>query len=707
SGSITGTGTLTADLYDLRSGVASVRLAGGGGGGAIKFGAGTVLLTGTNTFTGGVAVNEGILSISKAAALGDAGNTVTLAGGTLNATQSMTLAYPMAVTAPGSALSADAGKRMVVTGAVSGAEGLQKTGDGTVYLMNTASTFGGAGKAVTLADGILAIGKNQVLGDAANKIVLDGGTLAVLFGPALNAQPQNLIPYPGSRDIEVAAGGGTLYVAQGRKYQTSSALSGDGDLVKTGGGEWYLGGGDTSGFTGDLTMAYSIGNTVISVPYTASRSQIRLKNSGALMNLASLTIETASIFHLDNDGGVSGNRFSDTAPIIMKGGEFRLQGRNAANQYVTETVGVVTLDSRHSLITSRRAQGSSSTTLTLSGLTRNTGATVTFSNDGQGTFGQAGFNSRIIITGYTTGNLNDGIMGGWALLSTTTGSYITTPNDTAGIAFAGYDNTNGIQRVTSTPSTNLNTAAPNANVIVSSAQALATNVTVNSLIASGNINLTLTGYKLTIDTGGFIKTNNSNNTVTGGTLTAGSGGNAELFLHLPFAAANSLTISSEIADNGAGKVALVKGGSGRLILSGANTYTGGTFVNGNGAVETGATNSVTYLGRGPVTLRQGTWLDLRATGAAADPLNAGKSVYNIQDCAELVLYATPDANEVYNFGPNSALLVKSGVANLAGLTWGANLNVQTGAVLTEEQATQGVLDTITGLNLVTTPTAYY
>ncbi|MBM4018934.1 MAG: hypothetical protein FJ288_11500, partial [Planctomycetes bacterium] len=699
SGAITGTtGTLSGASYDVRGGSASAILGGGGGGGMTKSTAGTVLLTGTNTFTGGVAISDGTLSISKAAALGDAGNTVALGGGTLNATQSMALAYPMTVTGAGSALGADAGKRMVVLSAVLGTEGLEKKGDGWVYLSNVASSFGGAGDAMTVKDGILSIGKWQVLGDAATKLVLDGGTLEVTSGVNPGGNPFGS-PFPGSRDMEIAAGGGTIVTAQGQTLISTSALTGSGDLVKLGGGELrFL--QNTSGYTGAITLGYSYGNTNTG---GARRSEFRLRNNAVLTGVTGLTIETAALFHLDNDPVLIADRLSNTAPIIMKGGEFRLNGRNAANAATTETVGVVSIDRGHSIITARRPQGSSSVVLTLSGLTRNTGATVTFSNDNTGTLGATGNNARIMLAGYSTASLNDGMIGGWATVSTGTATGLYTTGD----FWATYTTAGGIYPLASPATANINTAAATANVRIAAAQTLTTDRTWNSLIIAGNYNLPQSGArKVTLDSGGLIKTGNNNNTISVGTLTAGTtAAPAELFIWCNFAGGNNLNISSVIADNTASgnKVTLVKEGGGRLILSGANTYTGGTFVNGNGCLETGTVAARTYLGKGPVTLRQGSWLDLKTLGAAADPLNAGRTVINVEDNADLVLYVSPNASEYYSIGPNAGLLALSGTS-LAGLAWGTNLTVSTGATLNE--STAGQLAAIGGTK-PTTPTAYF
>ncbi|WP_373288602.1 autotransporter-associated beta strand repeat-containing protein [Brucella endophytica] len=56
----------------------------------MKAGGGTLSLKGTNTFSGGINVTGGTLDVQNDAALGDAGNGVTLAGTTLNSAGGLT-----------------------------------------------------------------------------------------------------------------------------------------------------------------------------------------------------------------------------------------------------------------------------------------------------------------------------------------------------------------------------------------------------------------------------------------------------------------------------------------------------------------------------------------------------------------------------------------------------------------------------------------
>jgi autotransporter-associated beta strand protein len=88
--------------------------------------------------------------------------------------------------------------------------------------------------------------------------------------------------------------------------------------------------------------------------------------------------------------------------------------------------------------------------------------------------------------------------------------------------------------------------------------------------------LQLASHTLTLSTGGLLvpEGNNQPFSLTGGTLRGAPA--ADLIVHQHGSA--DLTVSSTIADH-AGPTALTKTGPGTLVLGGANTYTGDTFLN--------------------------------------------------------------------------------------------------------------------------------
>jgi len=114
---------------------------------------------------------------------------------------------------------------------------------------------------------------------------------------------------------------------------------------------------------------------------------------------------------------------------------------------------------------------------------------------------------------------------------------------------------------------------------------------------------------LTIEGGGLLSTGSTGRNITGtgvGTrLTAGAGSSYDLVVHQYNS--SGLTISAVIGDNSGNAVSLTKAGTGNLILSTANTFTGGVNLNagtltiGN-ATALGATTGTFTINGGTVSM---------------------------------------------------------------------------------------------------------
>ena len=159
-----------------------------GVGGIDKTGAGTLILTAANTYTGATTVNAGTLAITNAGALGSstAGTTVntgatldlqnvtgvaepiTLNGGTVaTSTGTSSVTAPVALTA-NSTISVT-GTSLELTNVVSGNGSLTKTGSGILQL-NAINTYKGA---TTIDDGTLKLGANASIADS-DKVTVKG-----------------------------------------------------------------------------------------------------------------------------------------------------------------------------------------------------------------------------------------------------------------------------------------------------------------------------------------------------------------------------------------------------------------------------------------------------------------------------------------------------------------------------------------------------
>ncbi len=137
-----------------------------GSGSLTKLGAGTMLVTGTNTFTGPLAINGGVLNFASSANLG-AGTAINFGGGTLQYATGDTYditARTVTLNAGGGGIDTN-GNNITLANGIGGVGGLTKIGTGTLTLTGNSTFSGGAmisGGTVIGASGSLGTGRLNV-----------------------------------------------------------------------------------------------------------------------------------------------------------------------------------------------------------------------------------------------------------------------------------------------------------------------------------------------------------------------------------------------------------------------------------------------------------------------------------------------------------------------------------------------------------------
>ena len=264
-----------------------------------KAGAGTLTLSGTNTYTGVTTISAGTLSISADAGLGSVSgldaDRLTFNGGTLLITETITLNTNRGITLTGNGTINVANTKTVTYGGVmTGAGQFTKDGNG-IFILSGTNTYTGA---TNIDDGEL-----NVTG------ALDATALTVAGGATYDSDTTDTIgSIAGAGNIEIATG--TTLTVGGDNTDTtfSGVISQDGNLTKEGSGTLTLTGTNTN--TGDLTV--DAGGLVLDQAGTDTGTVLH-NSSNLILNAGSVTVsdtsETVDLFTY-NGGSVTGQIIS-------------------------------------------------------------------------------------------------------------------------------------------------------------------------------------------------------------------------------------------------------------------------------------------------------------------------------------------------------------------------------------------------------------
>ena len=215
----------------------------------VKAGAGTVVFSGANTYTGRTSIYEGALSVGADNNLGANATPVSLAGGTLFSTASFTLPATRSVTVTGSGgIAASTGNSLTVASLIGGtgqlvlgSGTLAGTGAGTA---NPTDVIGNG--TVVLTANNFHTGGNKIVGGTANinginalgganygGLILDGGSLQ--YASTLTSDGDFTV----GKGVTLGASNGTIDT-NGNSITYAAGLKGAGGLTKTGNGTLNL-----------------------------------------------------------------------------------------------------------------------------------------------------------------------------------------------------------------------------------------------------------------------------------------------------------------------------------------------------------------------------------------------------------------------------------------------------------------------------------
>ena len=571
-----------------------------------KSGAGTLVLSSDNTYSGGTILSDGILSVAKDESLGEIFSGVDLDGGVLKMTASSVSLRNFSLSSAG-IIEVDSGQNYEIEGQFSGMGSLRKRGGGTLILSGKNRHKG----RMILSAGIVSVDQEDNLGASGAGVTFEGGSLLAQHG------------FRSRRPFSFGSGGGTIGVSRG-EMEIAALLSGSGDWAKSGAGTLILSHANT--YTGDVTL--SEGTLKVSADNNLGGG-----GSGLILDGGNLFVSrgfaSSRAFSFVKGGKIEVSKESMTLSGVLSGsgdwtksgvGTLVLSGTNTYTGTVTLSQGTLRVGASNNLggggsgvsldggtleLTSSFASSKSfslssvgtidvgSNQITLSGVFSGFGS---FTKRGSGTLVLSGVNT------YSGGTvLSEGVLS----ISSSRG---------LGASQSALDLDGGTLKVTSSVSSSRSFFLSSRGIIdidPNQTYAISGRLSgVGNLEKRGSGTLTLSGINTysggSTLLGGIVSVGADNNLGSRGSGVIFNGGSflaTQGFIsERPFSfrsggtigvSAGTLTLSGFLSGSGS----LTKSGTGTLVLSEANTYSGGTTLSA-GIVSVGADNNLGASGGG-------------------------------------------------------------------------------------------------------------
>jgi len=503
-----------------------------------KTGDGLLILSGSNSYSGGTILSAGTLQISAADNLGQARNDLTINNGTLQTIGTISLGS--LVTLGGeAAFDVASGTELQLTGIISGSGSLTKQGDGTLLAGNTANGWSG-GTLIEAGTLRMAAGSAGALPDMTD-YVMTGGTLD------LNGNALTMRSLWGSDGI-IAIDNASLTVNQdedtvfagditGASANSSLTKDGDGILVLTGNNSFQ---GRTNILGGMLAIyeAENIGTGAAGISISnatlTTLGDITLARDFELSGTATVDTLLGTALDLTADVSGSGSLYKEGAgSLIISGDASHSGGTTIANGFLQIGNGGTTGSIAGNIVNNGGLVFDRLNSYTYSGMVLGAGALI-----------QAGAGTTV-LTGENSYTGNTFIAGGTLQIG---------DGETTGSIIGGVLN-EGILAVNRSNNYNFE------GLIVGT----------GSFVQAGP-GMTI----LTADNAYYGGT-----TIAHGTLQLGNGGNSGWIEGdvvnngtLAFNRSNAVLFSGAIS--GSGNVNQI--GAGTTVLAGENSYTGGTII---------------------------------------------------------------------------------------------------------------------------------